>query len=686
MKRVLIGAACALALAACSKGGDEAATAPAKPAEKAMGSGITLANFDKSVEPGDDFYRYVNGSWLAATQIPSDKSNYGSFTKLADDAEQQLLKIIEDSAASGGKPGSNEQKVGAMYASFMNNELANEKGIKPLQPMLDKIDAVSSKAQLPEIFAELGRYGVTIPIAGFINQDAKDPTTYIVYLWQWGLSLPDRDYYLEDTEKFKTIRAKYLAHLEKMLAYTGEKNPAAAAKKVMAYETALAKDHWTRVENRDDDKTYNKREIAKLNESTPGFDAAAFLKASGVQNIDSVILSQPSYAEGMAKTLKATDLATIKAHMKWQTLNAFAAFLSDELVAADFDFFGKVLRGVEENRPRWKRGVALVEGSLGEVLGAIYVDRHFPPQAKARMETLVDNLIKAYEVSIKELDWMGDETKAKALDKLSKFTVKIGYPDEWKDYSALEVKPDDLLGNVMRSRSVEHDRELAKLGAPVDKGEWHMTPQTVNAYYNPPANEIVFPAAILQPPFFDMTAEDAVNYGGIGAVIGHEIGHGFDDQGSKYDGDGVLRNWWTDADRKNFEGRTSALNGQYDQFCPLGEDQPCVKGELTIGENIGDLGGLSIALKAYKTSVGGGPGKSIDGFTGVQRVFLGWAQVWRRLYRDEELLNRLKTDPHSPSEYRANGIVRNIPEWYEAFNVSPEDDLYLPPEQRVRIW
>ena len=684
MKRILIGAACALSVAACSQGGDE--MAKAKKATP-LGSGIELGNFDKSVKPGDDFYRYVNGKWLDSTTIPSDKSNYGSFTKLADDAEEQLLDIIEDSANSKDKkPGSNEQKVGDMYASFMNTELTNDKGIAPLQPMLDKIAAVKSKDELDEIFAAVGEVGVATPFGGFINQDAKNPDAYTVYLWQWGLGLPDRDYYLEDTEKFTTIRGKYEDHIARMLGFAGVKKADAKAKAIVAFETALAKDQWTRVDNRDDDKTYNKREIAKLNTLTPGFDMQSYLADSGVQHIDSVIVGQPSYLEGMAKTLKATDLSTIKAYLQFHTISEFAAYLSDDIVAADFEFFGMTLRGVQENRPRWKRGVALVEGSLGEVLGRIYVERHFPPQAKARMEELVEMLVKAYEASIKELAWMGEETKAKALDKLSKFTVKIGYPNKWKDYSALSVKADDLLGNVMRSRKVEHAREVGKLGQPVDRDEWHMTPQTVNAYYNPPANEIVFPAAILQPPFFNMEAEDAVNYGGIGSVIGHEIGHGFDDQGSKYDGDGVLRNWWTESDRENFMGRTRALNGQYNQFCPLGEDQPCVNGELTIGENIGDLGGLSIALKAYQMSLEGEPAPVLDGFTGEQRVFLGWAQVWRRLYRDAELLNRLKTDPHSPSQYRTNGIVRNIPGWYDAFDVQEGDALYLAPEDRVKIW
>lgn len=655
--------------------------------EVKLSSGIALENFDHSVSPGNDFYRYVNGKWLEQTEIPAEKSNYGSFSVLADEAEKHLLAIIDEASESLAPEGSDEQKVGAMYASFMDQEMANELGSAPLAPLLFKIEALQDRKDLPKLLADMGRWGVTTPLGLYIYQDVKNPEQYTAYLWQYGLGLPDRDYYLDkENEKFADIRQKYLVHLERMLNLVGEDGADKKAQAIMQFETALAEASWTRVKNRDDNLTYNKYAIANLNEVMPSFDLAMYLSESGVASIDSVVVSQPSFFEAANTLFAESDLDTLKAYLKWHSVNEFAPYLSDELVEANFDFYGKTLRGVPEMRPRWKRGVQLVEDSLGEVLGKIYVERHFPPEAKQRMVHLVDMLVEAYRVSINDLDWMSDETRVKALEKLSKFNVKIGYPDKWKDYSALEVKKGDLLGNVMRSRVLEHDRDMAKLGQPIDKSEWHMTPQTVNAYYNPPANEIVFPAAILQAPFFNLEAEDAVNYGAIGSVIGHEIGHGFDDQGSKYDGDGVLQNWWTDSDRTAFEARTGALISQFNDFCPLAEDQPCVNGELTIGENIGDLGGLWIALKAYRLSLEGEAAPELDGFTGDQRVFLGWGQIWRRLYRDEELLNRLKTDPHSPSEYRVNGIVRNIPDWYEVFDVKEGEALYLAPADRVKIW
>ena len=687
MRKLAIGAASALLVAACSA--PEVAETPRQVASKPLSliSGVTLENFDRSVDPGDDFYRYVNGSWLAETDIPADKSNYGSFTKLADDAEKHLLTIIKEAAEDKNKAdGSDEQKVGDLYASFMDAEALNKAGLAPLKPVLAIADGLKSKRDLPAMMGKLERINASTPVGGFINQDAKDPDTYTVYAFQSGLGLPDRDYYLEDTEKFSGLREKYVAHIETMLDMAGYANAGRKAAAIMAFETELAKVSWTRVDSRDSDKTYNKYAIADLGKLMKHFDLAAYLQAVGVRNIDSIIVAQPSFFEGLDKAFADTDIGTLRAYFAWHLISDFAAFLSEDFVDADFAFYGKELRGVTENRPRWKRGVALVEASLGEVLGRIYVERHFPPQAKAKMDVLVKNLIEAYRVSIQDLDWMTEETKAQAYDKLDSFTVKIGYPDKWKDYSKLTIKPGDLMGNVLRAREVAVQRELDKLGSEIDRGEWYMTPQTVNAYYNPVANEIVFPAAILQPPFFNFKAEPAVNYGGIGAVIGHEIGHGFDDQGSKYDGKGRLRNWWTDTDRKNFEARTGALIEQYNGYCPLGDDQPCVSGELTIGENIGDLGGLSIAFKAYQMSLAGRTSPVLDGFTGEQRVFIGWAAVWRRLYRDAELLNRLKTDPHSPSEYRTNGIVRNIPEWYEAFSVGLSDDLYLNKEDRVKIW
>lgn len=670
----------ALLLAACNKSEPPAAPA-ATAAPKTLASGIDQSQFDAAVRAQDDFYRHVNGHWLKNHPVPSDKSNYGSFSKLADDAEAQLKTIIEESAnAKDKKAGSDEQKVGDYYSAYMNEAKADELGIKPIEAELAAIDAIKDRKELGKLFARLGRNGVNI-VPGYIDTDAKDSSQYILNVYQGGTGLPDRDYYLDQSDEFKAIRAKYQAHIGNMLALA-KVGDAAMAQKILALETKLAEVQWTKVDSRDADKTYNKYSFSDLPKLMPNFDWPGFIDGSGVAKSPGIVVSQPSFFTAWDGLLQKTDLATIKAWLKWNVLSTYAELLSKPFVEEDFAFYGKTLNGIAELKPRWKRAVDATEGALGEVLGRIYVARHFPPEAKAKMDVLVQNLVRAYEASIKELDWMSDETKTKALAKLAKFTPKIGYPSRWKDYSQLEVKADDLVGNVIRSNNVEHDRQVAKLGGPIDREEWHMTPQTVNAYYNPGMNEIVFPAAILQPPFFDMDADDAVNYGGIGAVIGHEIGHGFDDQGSKYDGDGNLKSWWTDDDRKRFEERTAALISQYDSYEPLPGQR--VNGAFTIGENIGDLGGLSIAYRAYKMSHP--QGETIDGMTGDQRVFYGWAQVWRRNYKDENLLQRLKSDPHSPSEFRCNGIVRNVPAWYEAFNVQQTDRLFLPPEQRVKIW
>ncbi len=678
MRHIALGALSALLLVACNK--SEPAAAPAAP--KALASGIDATQFDAAIRPQDDFYRHVNGTWLKNNPVPAEKSNYGAFTKLADDAEQQLRAIIEEAAAKADKPaGSDEQKVGDYYAAFMNEARADELGLKPLEAELAAIDAMADRKALAASFARLSNIGVNL-MPGYIDTDAKDSTQYMVYLFQGGTGLPDRDYYLDKDAKFVEIRAQYQAHIAAMLTLAGIDGAAAQAKNILALETALAEQQWTKVDSRDADKTYNKYAVADLSKLMPGFDWAAFIDGTGIAKSPGIVISQPSFFTAFDRILQKTDLATLKAWLKWHLLSDYAPYLSKPFVDENFAFYGTTLNGIAELKPRWKRAVDATEGALGEVLGRIYVARHFPPEAKARMDGLVQNLVKAYEVSIQELDWMSEETKAKALVKLSKFTPKIGYPTKWKDYSALEVKADDLVGNVMRSNRVENARQTAKLGGPIDRDEWFMTPQTVNAYYNPGMNEIVFPAAILQPPFFDMAADDAVNYGGIGAVIGHEIGHGFDDQGSKYDGDGNLKSWWTEEDRKRFEERTKALIAQYDAYEALPGEH--VSGAFTIGEDIGDLGGLSIAYKAYKMSHPDAP--VIDGFSGDQRVFMGWAQVWRRNYKDANLLQRLKSDPHSPSEFRCNGIVRNLPEWYAAFDVKETDQLYLAPAQRVKIW
>lgn len=683
MRHFMIGAVCAVAVAACGKN-ENPAPAATSVETAAPVSGVDTAQFDTAIRAQDDFYRHINGTWLSDHPVPADKSNYGAFSKLADDAEAQLKAIIEEASSKPDlKAGSDEQKVGDFYASFMDQVRANELGLTPLAKELAKIEALEDHTGLGALTAHLSRLGVNL-LPGYIDTDSKDSSQYIVYLFQGGTGLPDRDYYLDDNEKLVAVRTAYAKHIAAMLKLAEIEEADAKAEAIVALETQLAEQQWTKVDSRDADKTYNKYSFDELNKLTPNFDWSAYIAGVGVEKSPGIVVMQPSFYEAWDGIIKDTDLDTLKAWMQWHLISDYAPYLSDDFVDENFAFYGTTLNGITELKPRWKRGVDVTEGALGEVLGRIYVSRHFPPEAKARMEVLVQNLVNAYEASIKDLDWMSEETKVKALEKLSKFTPKIGYPDQWKDYSALEVKPDDLVGNVMRSNEVEHARHTAKLGGPIDRAEWFMTPQTVNAYYNPGMNEIVFPAAILQPPFFDLDADDAVNYGGIGAVIGHEIGHGFDDQGSKYDGDGNLKSWWTDEDRARFEERTKALIAQYDDYEALPGQH--VNGALTIGENIGDLGGLSIAYKAYHMALGEAEPAQIDGFTADQRLFIGWAQVWRRNYKDENLLQRLKTDPHSPSEFRCNGIVRNLAAWYAAFDVEESDALYLAPEDRVKIW
>jgi len=694
MKRLLALALCAGLLAACGRQGDtgqaadqsadQGTAAPAAPQETQLVSGIDESNFDDSVPASQNFYQHVNGTWLAKTEIPADKSNYGAFTQLSDQAEKDERAIIEEAASGDFEPGTEMQQIGDLYSSFMDQETVDAKGIEPLSGEMAMIDGVTDREGLIDVMAKLTREGMTLPFDGYVTNDGKNPEQYIIYLYQSGLGLPDRDYYLDDADKFKKIRDEYVKHVSKMMDMAGVENPDEAAQTIMKLETRLAKNQWTRVESRDSTKTYNKRDNEKINAMLGSFDWPRYLDQAGIKNAPEFIVMQPSYFEAFGKAFDDVSVDEWKTYLKWHLVDEFAPYLSEPFVDQNFAFYGTVISGTPENRPRWKRGVSLVEDSLGMAVGKVYVDRHFPPEAKARMEHLVGNLIQAYHDSIQDLDWMGDETKQKALAKLAKFTPKIGYPDEWRDYSGLEIKPDDLMGNVLRSRAFDFDYQVGKLGQPVDRKEWHMTPQTVNAYYNPGMNEIVFPAAILQPPFFNMNADPAVNYGGIGAVIGHEIGHGFDDQGSKYDGDGRLENWWTDQDRAEFEKRTKALIEQYNQYCPL-KDQ-CVNGALTIGENIGDLGGLTIAHEAWQIALDGEQPPVIDGLTGEQRFFMGWGQVWRRKYRDQELLRRLKTDPHSPSEYRCNGVVANVPAFYDAFNVTEGDKMYIAPDKRVSIW
>jgi putative endopeptidase len=682
VKRILIGALALSLLIGCSQKEPTPETAATEAAQ--LTSGVDVANFDDTIKPGDDFFAYVNGGWLARTEIPADKSNYGTFTVLVDQAKEDVKAIVEMSATGDFAKGTDEQKVGDLYKSYLDMDARNARGTEPLEPHFEAVDAISNHDELAVFFAAMGKYGVPGPFATAQFADLKNPEYYGIYAFQAGIGLPEREYYLKDDEKSENIRKKYVEHIAAMFDLAGLPDGAAAAESVFALETRMAKKHMTKEDTRNPSANYNKVALADLPGVMPEFNWGGYLEEAGLTEIDGLILYMTDYMRAVDEVIADTDIDTWKTWLKWTLVNQAAGILSEDLDKQNFAFYGATLSGTEEQEEPWKRAVDTVNGTLGEVVGKVYVKNHFPPEAKERMETLVANLVKAYEKSIRELDWMGEETKAQALDKLSKFTPKIGYPDVWRDYSALEIEAGDLFGNMERAALAEYERQLNRQGGPVDRTEWGMTPQTVNAYYSPPLNEIVFPAAILQPPFFNMEADDAVNYGAIGAVIGHEIGHGFDDSGSQFDGDGVLRNWWTDEDRAEFEKRTSKLIDQYNEFRPF--DDLSVNGEFTLGENIGDLGGISIGLLAYKMSLNGEEAPVIDGFTGIQRVFLGFGQIWSRKFRDEELRKRIATDPHSPAEYRANGSVRNVPEWYTAFNVQEGDALYLPPEERVKIW
>jgi putative endopeptidase len=680
VKKLFVSAAALLLVAACGQGPSEPAAKEAQP----LRSGIDLAAMDTSVDPGEDFFSYVNGAWIAQTEIPADKGRYGMFDVLRDESQDAVKAIIEESATGDFEKGTDEQKVGDMYKSFLNWDARNEQGMKPFQAELNRINAIADYDDLAVYFAETVKRNLDAPFGLGQVADFKDPTVYMIYAGQSGLGLPDREYYLKDDEKSEEIRAKYVAHIEKMYGLAEFDDGAAAAQTVMALETRLAKENMTKEESRNWTANYNKVALGDLPTIMPNFNWDGYIAELGLQDVDAIVLFMTDYMKALDGIIVDTDLDTWKTYLTWTALNQTASRLTRDLDKQNFEFYGKALSGTEEQQEDWRRAVNTVNGTLGEVVGKVYVKKHFPPEAKERMLELVGNLVKAYEKSIKELDWMGDETKAEALDKLSKFTPKIGYPDVWRDYSALHVEPDDYYGNIERAALAEYKRVLDRQGGPVDRTEWGMTPQTVNAYYMPPLNEIVFPAAILQWPFFDMDADDAMNYGAIGAVIGHEIGHGFDDSGSTFDGDGVMRNWWTNEDRAEFEKRTAALVAQYDAFRPF--DDLAVNGEFTLGENIGDLGGITIGLLAYQMSLNGEEAPVIDGYTGVQRVFLGYGQVWRGIYRDETLRLQIGTDPHSPAMYRTNGAVRNVPEWYEAFDVTEDDAMYLPPEERVKIW
>jgi predicted metalloendopeptidase len=672
-----------VSLTACATSPESPPAAPPQPPVQ-LGSGLDTAGFDRAVRPQDDLFRFVNGKWIETTEIPADRSNYGAFIALDDQAQANLREIVEAASRDPQRaPGSDAQKIGDFYLSYMDTARADALGLTPLKAALEKIAAIRDRNGVNDYFGHTERLGVIHPVWLYVAQDEKNTTAYIPYVFQRGLTLPDRDYYLKADEKFVTIRAKYVAYVTQVLTRAGVADPTDAAQRILALETRLAQAHWTRVQNRDAVATYNKYSIAKANELTPGFDWNVFFAAAGMPAQDFVI-TQPSFFTALGVALQEVPVADWKVYLQFKLIDAYAPYLSADLVDLNFDLHGRTLKGIAEIRPRWKRAIEAIDDTMGEIAGRLYVEKHFTPAAKQRMDQLVANLLEAFHVSIDELEWMSPATKVEAQKKLAAFTVKIGYPSKWKDYSALVISKDDLVGNALRSAAVEHARAVGKLGTPVDRTEWLMTPQTVNAYYYPPMNEIVFPAAILHPPFFNVAADDATNYGAIGAVIGHEISHGFDDQGRKYDGQGNLRDWWTEEDAERFSQRAARLVAQYSGYSPL--DGMNVNGELTLGENIGDLSGLAVAYKAYQLSLHGAPAPVIDGFTGEQRFFMGWSQVWRRKYREEDLRSRLMTDPHSPSEFRCNGIVTNMNEFYRAFDVKTGDKLYRAPEERVEIW
>jgi putative endopeptidase len=647
-------------------------------------SGIIKENMNLKVKPGDNFEEYVNGTWLVKNKIPADKSSYGVFDMLMDKSQKDVKEIIEEASKKNAPMGSDEQKVGDFFASYMNMDKRNELGIKPLKSWIEKVEKIKTYEDLAAYFGESNKLGLNSPFSFYVTEDVKDPTKYVVSSWQSGIALPEREYYLSSDKNSLEILNKYQSHVQKMFELAKIPNASENAKVVLSMEKQIASIHMSKEETRDESKAYNKFKVSGLKSLTPDFNWNSFFKSAGYQNLKSVIIAQKDYTHKMNDVIKNTSLETWKVYLKWCVIDGLANRLNEAFDKQNFEFYGKVLRGAEKQEERWKRAVNSVNGSLGEIVGKVYVKKHFTPEAKERMEELVSNLLKAYENSINDLDWMSAKTKKEALKKLKKITVKIGYPDKWMDYSKLVVKKDDYMGNMQRSIEFEYQRMIDKLGKPVDRTEWGMTPQTVNAYYSPALNEIVFPAAILQKPFFNMEAEDAVNYGAIGGVIGHEIGHGFDDQGAAYDGDGVMRNWWTESDLKSFKKRTGALVAQYNAFKVFPDLS--VNGAFTLGENIGDLGGMSIAIKAYKLSLKGGKSPKMDGFTGLQRVLIGWAQVWMNKDREASLRNQVASDPHSPSKFRINGVMRNVPEFYEVFNVKASDSLYLAPDKRVKIW
>jgi putative endopeptidase len=664
-------------------------TSPTAPVAASSGKpqlgtfGVETANMDKSVAPGDDFYQFVNGTWQAKTEIPADKASWGGFGILRDLSDQRTRAVIEDAAKAQNAPGSVGEKIGVTYAGFMDEAKIEAAGAAPLKPYLAKIAAIQTPAQLATAFGEATRRGMDVPIGVGVQQDLKDNSVYAIYAGQGGLGMPDRDYYLVDNPKFVETRAKYVAHIAAMLQLAGYPDPQGSAKRIYDLEKQIAQVHWTRAEQRQVEKLYNPVATADLNKQMPGFDWPALLAAQGVPNTTRVIVTQPSALTGTARIAAATPMSTWREYLAFHTISSKASLLSKAFVDENFAYKGTTLSGTPQLKERWKRGVDLVNGSMGEAVGQIYVDRYFPPESKAKMDALVKNLVAAMDVRLSKLEWMAPETRVKARAKLAAFTPKIGYPDKFRDYSALRVIPGDVLGNADRVADFEYQRQLDKIGKPVDRSEWFMTPQTVNAYANPLLNEIVFPAAILQPPFFDPNADPAVNYGAIGAVIGHEISHHFDDQGRKFDPKGNFSEWWTPQDVARFKTYTDKVVAQYGAYEPIAGAK--VNGELTLGENIADLAGATIAYDAYKLSLNGKPAPVLGGYTGDQRFFLGFGQVWQTKAREAAVRQQLTTDPHTPGNWRAY-VVRNLDPWYDAFAVKPGQKYYLAPADRIKVW
>ena len=651
--------------------------APAPAPKPQIGEfGFDVTGMDRTVAPGDNFYLFANGTWAKNTPIPPDKSNYGMFTMLDDLSKERTRAIIEDAAKDPGN------KIGIAYNAYLDQPAIDAKGLGPIEPWLDEVRGLRSKADYPALAARADRMGIGGPFAAFVNLDDKQNDQYILNMLQGGIGMPDRDYYLKDDAKIVETRGKYLDFLTRILTIAGESSAAARAKAVLDYETRIARSHWTQVESRDATKTYNKLTVAELQKRAPGFNFRAYLDGIGARS-DQVIVYQPSAFTGIADAVADTPLQVLKDQLLVRSISSYGAVLPKSVDDTVFAFYGTTLNGTPQQEERWKRGVTFTTGALADEISQVYVQRHFPPETKAAADELVRNVVAAMGRRIDQLTWMQPETKARARAKLANFTTKIGYPSQWRDYAGLEIRPGDAFGNAVRSAQFEHEYQLGKLGGPVRKWEWFMTPMTINAYANFNMSEIVFPAAILQPPFFDPHADPAINYGGIGAVIGHEISHHFDDQGAKYDEYGRLADWWTPEDVKAFEAAGKALVDQYNQYQIFPGAN--VNGALTLGENIGDLAGLTVAYDAYKHSLGGQEAPLLDGTSGDQRFYLGWAQVWRRNYREANLRQRLITDPHSPSEQRV-AVVRNLDPWYQAYNIQAGQTLYLAPEARVRIW